>query len=152
VVHAGLYLDAPEYRPALRALAELGWPLLVHTERPGDATAACRVAASFPELPLILAHSTRETARVCRDYPSIHFDFARSNADRQTIDLEGMVALVGAGRILFGTDGPLINPAWTVGLVESTALGEAERRAIYGENALRLFPTLGQRADPSKRR
>lgn len=144
VVHAGLYLDAPQYRPALQALAELAWPLLVHTERPGDAPAACRVAAEWPELPLILAHSTRETAGVCRDYPNIHFDFARSTADRQTIDLEGMVALVGAGRILFGTDGPLINPAWTIGLIESTALSEADRWDIYCENALRLFPTLGQ--------
>ncbi|MGE5508044.1 MAG: amidohydrolase family protein [Chitinophagales bacterium] len=142
VFHGGLYLDAAEYRPALETLAELGWPLLVHTERSGDAAAACRVAAEWPSLPLILAHATRAVAQACSDHANIHFDFARSTAERQLIDLEGMVALVGAERILFGTDAPLIDPAWTIGLVESAALSEVARRAIYRENALRLFPTI----------
>lgn len=142
VFHAGLYLDAPQYSPALALLAEWRWPLLVHTERSEDAAAACRVAREWPSLPLILAHSTRQTAEACASCENINFDFARSTADRRLIDLEGMIAAVGAGRILFGSDGPLISPAWTIGVLDSVDLTDDERRAIFYRNALRLFPAL----------
>jgi len=46
---------------------------------------------------------------------------------------------LGASRMVFGTDSTLLSPWWTISMFESAGLSEADRHAVYRENALAIF-------------
>ena len=50
-----------------------------------------------------------------------------------------LLDLVGAERILLGTDSSFLNPAWMLGAFQSARLTPEERELIYRQNALRIF-------------
>ncbi len=54
-----------------------------------------------------------------------------------------MVDAVGPERVLFGSDGPLISPAWNLGRFASAELTEEEGEQVYEANARRVFPRFG---------
>ncbi|MBN2308671.1 MAG: amidohydrolase family protein [Candidatus Hydrogenedentes bacterium] len=146
--HCGLHaadLDHPGYVPALTYANEHALPVLVH----GGGAGWKSVAAGFPRAPMIMAHACgwdgvstagRETHAIARDSDNVYVDVAGSAAHRGA--LRALVDLVGAGKVLFGSDFPMFDLGYELGRVASSELDEAERAAVCGGNALRVFGRL----------
>ncbi len=126
--------------------------------RLGDPLALARTALGFPQVPVIVPHFGagffREALMAADQCPTIHLDTSSSNSwirfdGGQTLDgvFRSALAVVGASRILFGTDSSFFPRGWQAGLYEEqqrimNALGVSvpERAAIFGGNFERLFP------------
>jgi predicted TIM-barrel fold metal-dependent hydrolase len=137
-----LDLDASGYQRIFEHVRSLlDWPVMAHI--PGMKEAATR----FPDLHFICAHSTwdyRDLALLS----NVWFDIATSTPLRDESDIAGLIEVVGAGRVLFSTDGQLINPAWTLGKLASLDLSEDDLDMIFLKNAVKAFPRLVQEARP----
>jgi predicted TIM-barrel fold metal-dependent hydrolase len=135
-------LDASGYQRIFEHVRSLlDWPVMAHI--PGMKEAATR----FPDLHFICAHSTwdyRDLALLS----NVWFDIATSTPLRDESDIAGLIEVVGAGRVLFSTDGQLINPAWTLGKLASLDLSEDDLDMIFLKNAVKAFPRLVQEARP----
>lgn len=98
-------------------------------------------ADAYPGLNIIIAHALgndyRSAAALACAHPNIYLDFASSLAYRGKI--EHALATCGAGQIVFGTDMDLFEPAFTLGMFEGAGLDEEQARAVYYDNAARLF-------------
>lgn len=139
--HRTSLLDEGYQELFARAVA-LDLPLLTHDVET-DA-----LARRYPTLRIIAAHSRNASAQRLAGFPNVHFCIASSWASPLEKDVRRMIDAVGVGRILFGSDAPLINPAWTIGTFEGAGLSETELARIYRQNALRVFPRLRPHADP----
>ncbi len=126
--------------------------------RLGDPLALARMALGFPQVPVIVPHFGagyfRETLMAADQCPTIHLDTSSSNSwvrfdGGQTLEgvFKSALAVVGASRLLFGTDSSFFPRGWQSGIYEeqqrvmrSLGASVADRAAIFGENFDRLFP------------
>ena len=134
--------DEPQMHPIVEKAAELGMPLLLHAT-PEECEALSQVV---PEATIIIAHTSGcptawgdwpkaiETARRC---PNIYLDTASSQVDMGYI--EAAVKAVGAERVLFGTDLPLLDPFTQLAKVTGADLGAEDKELILGSNIARLI-------------
>jgi predicted TIM-barrel fold metal-dependent hydrolase len=100
-------------------------------------------AQSHPEVWFVAAHSTwrhRELATL----PNVWFDIATSTSSVRDSDIADLVTAVGASRVVFSSDAPLITPAFTLGKLAGLGLDKASLEAILRTNALRAFPRLAR--------
>jgi predicted TIM-barrel fold metal-dependent hydrolase len=96
-----------------------------------------------PETVFVIAHGigAPELMARLRDCPNAHVDTAWT----QTKDwsLRAIVGLIGAERVLWGTDAPVDDFAQRLGVVLDSGLSDAEQRQILGLNAARLLGGQG---------
>jgi hypothetical protein len=139
--HCGYQADSPEARPLLEYLLELGKPLLAHTWFDEMCLAIGNAADQFPDLIFIMGHmggDDWETAlQVAADRPNIYLELCSGLSPWGKI--ERSISMVGAERLLFGSDLTLLDPGYTLGLVTGAEIGEREKRMILYENGKRLF-------------
>ena len=131
-------------------------PALIHTNEPvghfypgkspNTLAQIYALAKAFPENTLILAHwgggifFYRLLRREVREaLARVHFDTAASPFLYDPEIYATAAALAGADRILLGSDFPLLRPGRYFRDMESAGLSEADRTAMSGENAARLF-------------
>lgn len=126
--------------------------------RLGDPLALARVAVGFPQVPVIVPHFGsgffREALIAADQCPTIHFDTSSSNSwirFQSGVTLESVfgstTAVVGASRLLFGTDSSFFPRGWQKGIYEEqlramigAGIGADDRKAIVSGNFDRLFP------------
>ena len=126
--------------------------------RLGDPLALARTALGFPQVPVIVPHFGagffREALMAADQCPTIHLDTSSSNSwirfdGGQTLEgvFRGALAVVGASRLLFGTDSSFFPRGWQTGIYEeqqrimnSLGVSVDDRTAIFGGNFERLFP------------
>lgn len=126
--------------------------------RLGDPLALARTALDFPQVPVIVPHFGagffREALMAADQCPTIHLDTSSSNSwirfdGGQTLEgvFRSALAVVGASRLLFGTDSSFFPRGWQAGIYEeqqrimsSLGVSVADRAAIFGGNFERLFP------------
>jgi predicted TIM-barrel fold metal-dependent hydrolase len=126
--------------------------------RLGDPLALARMAAGFPQVPVIVPHFGagffREALIAADQCPTIHFDTSSSNSwirFHSGLTLESVfgstIAVVGPSRLLFGTDSSFFPRGWQKGIYEdqSRAMAAAgisaeDRQQILSANFDRLFP------------
>jgi hypothetical protein len=132
----GLGLDAPEYRPLLERAEARGLPVVAHL--PGMDGAA----RAHPALRFVATHGNWGRTRRLRELPNVSFDFSTGHALQEETQLARFVSEIGVDRVLFGSDGQLVSPAWSLAKLEHACLPAGDRRKILRENALRLFPKL----------
>jgi predicted TIM-barrel fold metal-dependent hydrolase len=124
--------------------------------RLGDPLAVSRMALGYPQVPVIIPHFgagyLREALMAADQCPTIHFDTSSSNSwmrfqDGLTLDrvFRAALGVTGSSRLLFGTDSSFFPRGWQAALHEeqqraASALGAADRAAIFGGNFDRLFP------------
>lgn len=126
--------------------------------RLGDPLALASTAVRFPSVPVIVPHfgagMFREVLMAADQCPNIHIDTAGSNAWMKyhpglTLDaaFRQALAVVGADRILFGTDSSFFPRGWQQPVFEAqqaalTAAGvnDRDRAKICAGNFDRLFP------------
>lgn len=134
-------INEPAMYPIVAKAAEYKMPILAHA----TAEECAGLCDAVPNAIIIMAHTGgHPTAmgdwfraiEVAKHYPNIYLDTASSQSDMGY--LEAMVAGVGAQRVIFGTDTPLIDPFFGYAKVLGADLTEEEKALIFGGNILRL--------------
>ncbi len=147
--------DRPGLAPLMDAARRLGLPVLVHSSEPaghqypgkGRTTPGklYRFIENFPENPIICAHwggglpfyaMMPEVPEVIRN---VYFDMAASPFLYQPRVVATVAGLVGADKVLFATDYPLIEHRRMMRQVEESGLDSAAQEAILWGNAARLL-------------
>ena len=147
--------DKPLLAALMDAAHRLGIPVLVHSSEPvghqypgkGHTTPEklYRFILNFPDNTIVCAHwggglpfyaLMPEVPEVIRN---VYFDTAASPLLYQPEVFSAVVGLVGANKVLFGTDYPLIEHQRLLEQVQQASLDPAARQAILGGNAARLL-------------
>jgi predicted TIM-barrel fold metal-dependent hydrolase len=169
-IHRGLTLDDECFTPIWNVARNLGMPVILDGGRPGNAgyqvEAIDRLTSKIPSLTFVLEHLgalSRETLHLRERQramirigkkKNVHLGIASLAAGlkesfpyRQSLELlKEAVDLVGAEKILWGSDIPGTLKAQTYGEMASFVsdhadfLREADKDLILGQNALRVFP------------
>ena len=128
--------------PILETAAELKMPLLVHATPDECATMAERV----PGATILMAHSGghpwakgnwHRAIEVAEEHAGVLLDTATSQIDAGMI--EAMVARVGAERVVFGSDMPLLDPWTQLAKVTQADISADAKQMILGGNMARLL-------------
>lgn len=135
----GLGLDDPAYGPLLGRAGERGLPVLAHL------TGLREAARRHPTVNFIAAHSNWGRAGHLADQPNVVFEFSTGHAEHAETQLARFIRRVGAHRVLFGSDGVLISPAWSLAKLLDAALPAEEEQRILRDNAYEVFPKLRTR-------
>lgn len=132
----------PAMIPIMELCAALKMPILAHTT-----PAECEyLMARVPETQFIMAHAGGQpfangdwnrAIMVAERFPNLHLDTACSTVD--TGFVEACVNALGAGRVIFGTDVPLLDPWPQLAKVKETRLTDVQRTLLMGGNILRLM-------------
>jgi uncharacterized protein len=131
-----LSLDDESYCAIFAGLRGMeDWPIMAHLR--GMVAAARR----FAHLRFVAAHSTwnYHDLAAC---PNVWFDIATSTPRVAEANIRDLVRVVGAKRILFSSDAPLIDPAWTLGKLVNSDLSTEDFAEIFRHAAHRAFPRL----------
>ena len=133
--------DSAGHREIFRAYGDLSdKPILVHTFSLEDARCLIRLAKGFRQLRFIMGHMAgadwKPAVNEAADLANIYFEPACSLPFFDKIGYA--VRRAGAERVLLGTDLTLLDPWFTIGMVESAEINEEARSRIYRDNALRL--------------
>ena len=134
--------------PVAGRAAELGVPILQHAwynrsggfkgeSTPADVAA---MAARHPKTMIVMAHLTGAGERGLKDiapYPNLHVDISGGEPEAGMVELA--VKLLGAERVLFGTDTPIRSYGATLGKVLEAKLTQRQRELILFGNAKRLL-------------
>ncbi len=128
--------------PILETCAELKMPVLAHTT-PSE----CEyIMERVPEVNFIMAHAGGQpyahgdwnrAIMVAQRFPNLYLDTACSTVDSSFV--ETCVQSLGAQRIIFGTDIPLLDPWPQMKKVAETNLTQEQRALVMGGNILRLM-------------
>jgi predicted TIM-barrel fold metal-dependent hydrolase len=140
--HPEASIAEPGTYPLLETAAEYGMPVLAHTT-PDECD---HLMAAVPECRLLMAHmgghpyalgDWHRAVMVARKHPNLLLDTATSQIDNGMI--EHAVEQIGAERILFGTDMPLLDPHTQLAKVQGAAISDQDKQAILGGNLVRLL-------------
>jgi len=134
--------------PIAQRAAELGIPILQHAwrgrpgRRSGESTPAdvAALAARHPRTMIVMAHLTgagEPGLKAIAPHPNLHVDVAGGEPEAGMLELA--VRLLGAERVVFGTDTPVRSYGATLGKVEEAKITQRERKLILGGNAERLL-------------
>ena len=141
--------------PLMEAAGALGLIVLTHSSEPvghmyqgkGETRpeVVWRFIRNFPEATIVCAHwggglpFYALMPEVKEALANVYFDTAASPFLYDRRVFEAGVGLVGAGRILLGSDYPLLQASRLLRQVEKAELSEGEKEAIRGGNAGRLL-------------
>lgn len=132
----------PAMIPILEKCVEHNIPILSHTT-----SAECEyLMAAVPEAKLMMAHAggqpyakgdwNRAIMAAAR-YPNLYLETASSTIDAGFV--EAAVKTLGASKIIFGTDTPLLDPYVQRAKIAESRLSPEERVLVMGGNILRLM-------------
>lgn len=132
----------PASIPILELCAELQMPILAHTT-----PAECDYLLAYaPAVKFIMAHAGGQpyahgdwnrAIMVAQRHPNLYLDTACSTVDSSFV--ESCIRELGADRVIFGTDIPLLDP-WPQWMkVHETRITDEERALLMGGNILRLM-------------
>ena len=138
--HTGRSVAEPDMWPIVNHAAERGLPILAHA----TASEIGILAREVPTATLLIAHlgeqpgaNMWQTLVMVRAHPNVVLDLTSSQIYAGMV--ENCVAVVGAERVVFGTDMPLLEPEVQIQKVIAARLDPATRLRILGGNAARLF-------------
>jgi predicted TIM-barrel fold metal-dependent hydrolase len=125
--------------------------------RLGDPLAVAAVGVRYPTVPIVIPHFGagffRETLMAADQCPSIYLDTSSSNSwikFHAGLTLEGVfrqsIAVVGADRLLFGTDSSFFPRGWQKAIydqqlaaMQAASISAADQQKILGGNFDRLY-------------
>jgi hypothetical protein len=132
----------PAMIPILELCAKLSIPILAHTT-----PAECDYLMSrVPEVRFIMAHAGGQpyaqgdwnrAIMIAEKHPNLYLDTACSTVD--TGFVETCIRTLGADRVIFGTDVPLLDPWPQLEKARQVRLSDEERALYMGGNILRLM-------------
>ncbi len=151
----GLLSNIAILKPIVQKIIDNNLILLTHASEPlghiypgkGDITpeALYPFITSFPGLKLVCAHwggglpFYALMPEVKKSLENVFFDSAASPYLYTSEVYNQVASLVGAEKILFGTDYPLLSPKRLLTEIETISLTQTIKNQILGENALKLL-------------
>ena len=141
------YCDDPKVFPLVEKCIDYNIPILVHAfhkavgqlEHESIGSHVANLAQRYPEAKLLMAHlggNAYNGIKPIRNYPNVWVDISGSIFRRDEVDYTKK--LIGADRILFGTDMP--GSYFTnFGQIEDADLTPEEKELIYSGNALKIL-------------
>lgn len=147
------FCDDPLVDPIAEQCVSYGIPMLIHAfhksvdQLPYESLGAnvANLSRRYPEAKLIMAHlgaNCLREMRMIKDCPNVWLDYSGSISHAD--DLEYAVRLVGADRILFGTDMPDLAFQCSYGQLVEADLTPEEREKIAWKNTAALFGFDGE--------
>ncbi len=130
----GLGLNHASYEPLLAEAAKRDLPVLAHL------TGLEGAARNFPTVRFVGAHGNWGRTHRLRALPNVWFDFSTSHALAEETQLARLIRETGAHRMLFGSDGQLVSPAWSLAKVLDCGLSDGDLDLILRRNAEVVFP------------
>ena len=101
------------------------------------------ICRSFPDLPVVLLdphyNSQQAVITLAQRHKNFYFSIPVYGLFRE---LENTAALIGADRMLFGTDMPVQDPSLGLGMILYAALNERDKRLIAAGNLTRLLGSV----------
>ena len=152
-------LDGPGMQRIYALCQEAGIPVLLHTgDSRYDFTNPNRLlpmVRKFPRLTFIGGHFAgrefyREAADTFRDCPNLFADSSSSFLWLSPEEALYCLRTYGAGRIMFGTDHPVMRPGFDLDFLFSLPLTDDERKQILSGTAERVFGFTAPWNRPSK--
>lgn len=148
--------DCPRYHTLLKTAADLGLPVFLHTGRfqipfvlkspeLGDAQRFVRWFKEYPDIRFVLAHMNYSQPHIALDLAEEYANLFVEISWQPSELIEEAVRRIGAERVLFGTDWPLMGGNMSVGVkrvrtcIEDGSIDEEQARLIFGKNAEKLL-------------
>jgi uncharacterized protein len=148
--------DARITREICEAARDYGLPVLYDVM--GEVSAVELLATEYPEVPFIIPHlgSFADDWRAQLSFidalarhPNVYTD---TSGVRRFDLLVTAVRRAGAGKILFGSDGPYLHPGLELAKVRALGLPPAEEEKVLAGNLLRLLSRRSaRRGEPARR-
>lgn len=138
ISHTLLDYDHPRTLPYFHLAVERGVPVLIHCFDGGRSVD--RVAREVPEATIIMGHMGGPNwpagIEVAARHSNLYLEICCSCSEIGIV--EEAVAAVGAERVLFGTDMPLLDPCSSLYKVHDAAIDDDAKALILGGNMARL--------------
>lgn len=149
-------VESPRYRALIKAAAETGIPVILHTgcihapylyKNPlqGGAELFTRWFENFKDVKFVLAHMNfhdpNTALDLCEEFPQLSVDTSWQPAEA----IGEAVRRIGAERVLFASDWPLVGDNIRIGrkrveeCLDIGLLNEKQTQLILGENAAKLL-------------
>ncbi len=149
------FKDSSVMKPVIKAVMEYGLIFLTHASEPvghqyfgkGKITpdTIYPLIMNFPALKLVCAHWGGGLPfyglmpEVDKAFSNVYFDTAATPFLYKPQIFKQVVDILGADRILFGSDYPLLSPRRIIDQLESVELSRTDQKKILGGNAQRLL-------------
>ena len=153
------YPDDPDMMPLYEEAQRLGLVIFFHGGRAGIEPASRlryamprhyeAVLSIFPDLQVVLGHAGARDSAAMLELALRHENAWLGIHGQGVTRLDDIIRQTGGERLLFGTDWPFYHTGMSLAkvlLCTQGAGGAALRRRILRDNALALFPELGQLA------
>ncbi|WP_405624749.1 amidohydrolase family protein [Streptomyces sp. NBC_00016] len=140
------------YYPLYAACVELGVPFCTQVGHTGPLKPSetgrpipyiDQVALDFPELTIVCGHIgypwTTEMIAVADKHENVHIDTSAYTARRYPAELVQYLRGRGRGKVLFGTNYPMITPAQALEHLDQLELDDEARELFLSGNARRVF-------------
>ena len=142
-VHAALHhlrTSDPRMADLFDLLAQHGRPVKIHNEGEDWHVGLEAIARRHTRLPIIVAHSglgvpSLEGANLAASTDNVYLELGSSYAQLQVV--RELVRITPRHKLLYGTDAPLLNPAFILGTYIDTGL--IDDQAVISHNARRIF-------------
>jgi hypothetical protein len=123
-------------------LARFGRPVKIHNAGDGWDEALGAIARRHPRLPIVIAHGglgtpSVEGARLAAAHDNVYLELSSSFAHLPTV--REAVAIAGPDRLLWGSDAPLLDPAFVLGTYRDAGLPAGAVDRVFWSNAATLF-------------
>jgi predicted TIM-barrel fold metal-dependent hydrolase len=134
--YAGARTGSRETVALLHEIARRGRPLLIHVDGADWDSALLDVARAHPLWNVIVAHAgpgtpVRETAHLIERTANVYAELSTSNPDLPLA--RELVGRIGPRRLLFGSDAPLLDPSYALGLYADARADLAATAAAANE-------------------
>ena len=152
-LYSGGYIGQPLNCPGHARVLELlacEFPrslVLVHCGEndPANFPGLVTLARQFPALTFLAGHMGsklwRQALPILAEAPNVIAEICAPVPARNRI--EDAVGIMGADRVVFGSDWPVITQPYMLGCVRDADISEDQRRAILHDNARRLLQGAG---------
>lgn len=138
----------PSYKPLLEFISAYHLPILVHCGRRQDTASfsyVLEVAPQYKDVSFIMCHLGGDFEMLKLKAPlevkqsglkNVFFDIS---ATREVWTIEKAVQILGAEKLLFGSDYPVMHPKVAIETIRVLNISEKEKNKIFGENLLEIL-------------
>ena len=140
--YAGLPTSSPKTRDLFRVLARYGRPVKIHNAGADWVEAIRAIAREHPDLSIVIAHAglgvpTADAAMAVAGGEHVYVELSSSIADIR--ECRALVRAIPADRLLFGSDAPLMDPAYVLGIYQDLGLDDAALKRALWDNAVAAY-------------
>ena len=147
-------VDGEKFELIFDRCEKLNLPVLVHSyvvDDSGDQVSCPERIANVARRhsnPIIIAHmggNSKRTVKAVKNIKNVYVDISsgRERASQLYVwklgRVDDCVKELGADRVLFGTDFPLLDPSICMGMIEDSYLSREEKELVMYKNACRIF-------------